>query len=393
MDGIIGEIHGQNGNGAAIVKWIESNKLVELRAIPELVTTADLLSDLSALGEVERLLAAYQMARIYSEDAKGLKKYNDRLIYQRHKHRFEELLNTVNSNPSWITVRPKETKGQLIVSFPSASDMSNGQRDLLSFVAQLLRAMYAFDGVRAILVIDEVFDYLDEANLLAAQFFATRLIDSFKSRGAEIFPLVLTHLDPFVFRHSQGLGRNDIKVHFLAKADDSSRNGGIAAMVKKRNHDDLKSLIGKHYFHYHPQSVDNKALFRAHSLKETWGISHDFYAYACSEFKKYVDGAPVVDLLAACVGARISIEKHAYDQLNADQRTAFTDEYNSSTRDKLNFAEDVGANVPTAHQMLGLLYNDALHFKDHYDYISPIVAKMNNGAVRGVMKHIPIAFA
>jgi hypothetical protein len=260
VDPIRNEINQQRGTADQILTWIEQKKLDEFRALDGLASVASLFAGIDQISETQSFLAAFQLARLYADDAKSLKQYGERINYQRSKKTFIGLLENVNSNPAWISVGVSENKGQLIASFPAATDMSNGQRDLLSFVAQLLKALYSLTGDRAILIIDEVFDYLDEANLLAAQFFATRLIEAFKSRGAEIFPLILTHLDPLVFRHSiLGLGRGDMrKVHFLAKADDKSRTLGIAAMVKKREDAVLKPLIGKYFFHYHPQSSDQK---------------------------------------------------------------------------------------------------------------------------------------
>lgn len=40
-----------------------------------------------------------------------------------------------------------------------------------------------------ILIIDEVFDYLDDANMMAAQFYITDLIEQLKSAGKNIFQL------------------------------------------------------------------------------------------------------------------------------------------------------------------------------------------------------------
>jgi hypothetical protein len=58
--------------------------------------------------------------------------------------------------------------------------------------------------------------------------------------------------------------------------------------------------------------------------------------------------------------------------------------------DKLDFVEQVGGTVPELHRLLGLLYNDILHHKDNFDYISAIVSKMKNPAIRGMMNEIPI---
>lgn len=393
LDPIIDNINAQLGTADQIVTWIEGNKLPEFRAIQELTAIAIILVDFSELTEVKRFLVAYQFAKIYKTDPKLLDDHRTWRSYLNRKKRCEELLTSVNSNPAWIAVSIRETQGELVAEFPVATKMSNGQRDLLSFVAQLMKAEFELSGARAILIVDEVFDYLDECNLLAAQFYVSKFVERFKSNGAEIFPLFLTHLDPEVFKHSAlGLGKKDIrKVHLLDKATDSSRKAGIAAMVKLRDEPALKQYIGKYFFHYHPQNCDQVTLFKENSLKESWGKSNYFYAYVFEEFGKYRSGAIDADFVAACVATRIAIEKHAFDQLqDADQKERFTEEFNKGTSDKLDFVEWVGGKVPESHRLLGLLYNDILHHKDNFDYISAIVSKMKNPAIRGMINEIPI---
>ncbi|WP_312433766.1 hypothetical protein [Achromobacter sp.] len=392
LDPIISDINAQTGTIDQIVTWVGENKLSALRGIPALSAIAALLTDFQNLSEVSRYLIAYQFALAYKEDAKLLRDHLAWRTYLSGKKRCEELLKSVNSNPAWIAVHIKETKGKLVAEFPEATKMSNGQRDLLSFVAQLMKAEFQLSGVRAILIIDELFDYLDECNLLAAQFYASRFIEKFKATGAEIFPLFLTHLNPDVFKHSAlGLGKKDLrKVHFLDKASDSSRRVGIAAMVKLRDEADLKPYIGKYFFHYHPQNCDQEAVFKTHGLKASWGKSHNFYSYVFEEFVKYRLGEGEADFVAACVAARIAIEKHAFDQVKAADQTRFTDEFSKGTSEKLDFVAQLGCTVPESHRLLGLLYNDILHHKDNFDYISAIVSKMKNPAIRGMMSEIPM---
>jgi len=357
-----------------------------------LAAIAGLFANFSQFNEVERFLIAYQFAKAYADDAKSLMKQHNWRSYLAGKKRCLDLLAAVNSNPAWINVSVTETKGHLIAEFPVATKMSNGQRDLLVFVAQLMKAEFDLTGERGILVVDEVFDYLDECNLLVAQFYVTRFVERFKSKGAELFPIFLTHLNPDVFKHSiLGLGKKDLrKIHLLDKASDSSRKVGIAAMVRVRDDAALKPFIGKHFFHYHPQNCDQVTLFKAKSLKETWAKSHDFYSYIFTEFTKYCSGAVDADYVAACVAARIAIEKHAFDQLQPPDKIRFTDEFSQGTVEKLDFVEQVGIKVPDSHRLLGMLYNDILHHKEQFDYISAIVSKMKNPAIRGMMSELPI---
>lgn len=393
LDKLIEDIKANTGTADQITNWIKHNKLASFLGVAELSDIVKVVSDFSDESEVERVLISYQFARFYQRDKKLLASITEWQNYISSKKRCDELLKQTNSNPEWIAVSFKQTQGKLIAEFPEATTMSNGQRDLLSFVAQLMKAEFELAGARAILIVDEVFDYLDECNLLAAQYYVSKFVDRFKSNGSEIFPLFLTHLDPDIFKHSAlGLGKKDIrKVHFLDKSSDSSRVNGIAKMVKNRDLKDLKPFIGKYFFHYHPQNCNQEGLFTSHGLKKTWGQSHNFYKYVFSELKKYLAYDNSADFVAAGAAVRIAIEKHAFDQIeDSSQRLQFTEEFDKGTNDKLDFVARLGGKVPESHRLLGLLYNDILHHKDHYDYISPIVSKMKNPAIRSMINEISI---
>ena len=53
---------------------------------------------------------------------------------------------------------------------------------------------------KPLLIIDGVFDYLDDANLLVAQRFLWELMKQFKDAGKSIYVVILTHLDPSQFK-------------------------------------------------------------------------------------------------------------------------------------------------------------------------------------------------
>lgn len=77
--------------------------------------------------------------------------------------------------------------GKLVLEFPKANQISNGERGVLCFVGKLFESRSKLRKDRAILVIDEIFDYLDDANLIAAQYFLTKFINDFKGQGKELF--------------------------------------------------------------------------------------------------------------------------------------------------------------------------------------------------------------
>lgn len=65
--------------------------------------------------------------------------------------------------------------------------ISNGQRDILTFISRLMECHYK-ESKACILVIDEFFDYLDDANLVAFQYYISTLIDSYRKIG-ELYSL------------------------------------------------------------------------------------------------------------------------------------------------------------------------------------------------------------
>ena len=393
IEPLLAAINQAVGSASQLKDQIQQNHLDALRQIEPLAQVAALLIDYDELSEVDRFLVAIAIGQTHVAEGSLLRRVRDWRHYQTGKEKCRDLLEGLNSNPEWIEVRPREDHGKLVVSFPSAGSMSNGQRDLFSFVAQLLKAEFTLTSGRAILVVDEVFDYLDEANLLAAQFYTSRFIKAFKESGREIFPLFLTHLDPEIFAHAVlGLGRKDSrKVHLLDQYLDVSRTGGIPLMVQKREDEQLKPVLGKYFFHYHPDDIEQTALFSSKGLRSTWGVASAFHRYCLDELNNYQEGVDDVDYVAVCVGARVAIEKAAFEQLaDGEQKRRFTEEFNSRTSDKLDFVEEMGGRVPTAHRLLGLLYNDMLHHKPHFDYVSSIVSKMRNPAIRALMKEIAI---
>ena len=390
---ILSAINAAQGSTAAVKEWIEANQLAPLQALEPIAQVASLFTDYNDLSDIDRFMVAIAFGQLHHHDNSLLNRIRTWRHYGAAKEKCRDLLEGLNSNPGWLEVRPREDHGKLVVSFPSPIEMSNGQRDLFCFVAQLLRAEFELDSAKAILVVDEVFDYLDEANLLAAQFYVSRFINAFKATGREIFPLFLTHLDPAIFSHAVlGLGRRESrKVHILDQYLDISRTGGLPLMVQKREDELLKPFIGKYFFHFHPDDCDQRDLFETKGLRRVWGLASAFHTYAIGELRRYQEGCDNVDYVAVCVGARVVIEKAAYNQLgDGEQKRRFTEEFNKRTSDKLDFVEQVGGRVPTAHRLLGLLYNDMLHPKDHFDYVSAIVSKMRSPAIRCLMREISV---
>ena len=142
----------------------------------------------------------------------------------------------------------------MVVHFPKANEISNGERDVLCFIAKLFEAKSKLKKEHSILIIDEIFDYLDDANLIAVQYFLTKLIMLYKSEGKELYPIILTHLDPMYFNTYSfstknvvylydGIGTtNKYKINELLKDRDNCKK------FYREQYDNISSHYLKVYF-------------------------------------------------------------------------------------------------------------------------------------------------
>jgi len=102
---------------------------------------------------------------------------------------------------------------------------------------------------------------------------------------------------------------------------------------------------------------------------------------------KYLKREADYDPLAICCAIRKKIEKLIYDQIaDVNHTTRFLDIH--TTRKKLDFAESIGVIVPEAYYLLGIIYNDGMHWKKSQDNISPIAAKLENLTIRYLIKNV-----
>src|SRR5690606_23422178 len=201
INAIIDEINRQGGTTEVLTDWVTNNKLYDLKQIEHLNTIGDLVHeiDLGYNSETKSYLVAIQLIWLYKNNPNNFKEACKHSNYQLDKQRFQSTLS--NFNCTWKGIRPSETAGRLVVKFPKAIHISNGQRDILAFIAMLFRARQHLKKEANILIIDEVFDYLDDANMTAAQYYITTFIKDFKDDGRRLYPIILTHLNPNYFKN------------------------------------------------------------------------------------------------------------------------------------------------------------------------------------------------
>ncbi|MCX6976166.1 MAG: hypothetical protein NTZ94_18135, partial [Verrucomicrobia bacterium] len=201
ISNLIADINRQNGNANQLLAWIQANKLGEFECVEPLRQIAELLlsSNLDITDRHIAYLAAIQIRNLYGADKRKFKRAQKHAQYKSEKIKYSQMLAAFNT--SWCPIVPIEKGRKLVVEFPQAKHISNGQRDVITFVALLHRAQNRLRGQNSILIIDEVFDYLDDANLVAVQYYITKMIDLYREEGRRLYPLILTHLNPHYFKN------------------------------------------------------------------------------------------------------------------------------------------------------------------------------------------------
>ncbi len=357
-------------------------------------------------SQAENILDAIQIIELYKSNKDGFCKLFD---YKRYSIQRERILTLFNSfNATWKGIQPKEIniskkvkkKTVLVqknfgIEFPKATDISNGERDVISFIGCLLKAQSNFRGRPTILIIDEVFDYLDDANLLAVQYYITKFIEFFQSRKPriEFFPIILTHLNPYYFKN---YFFSKQKVHYLLSWK-GTVDRGIENIVISRNNTKLKTYednISSYFIHFNPADFNIEASAKSEfqiqklgNVNEQLCKSEEFKKSVFAYFDNYVSGKKNYDPLSVCIASRILVEQDIYSQLPSDLQTEFLETH--TTVAKLDFArENTAIIIPEIYYFLGTLYNELLHIRKNNDNSSPIYLKLNNMTIREMIKQL-----
>jgi hypothetical protein len=83
----------------------------------------------------------------------------------------------------------------------------------------------------------------------------------------------------------------------------------------------------------------------------------------------------------------VKIEEIAYNKiLNPVSKTEFLTTW--KTRDKLEKAEELGVISPESHYLLGIIYNEGMHWRENQDNVSPIASKLENLTIKKLIKDI-----
>lgn len=290
--------------------------------------------------------------------------------YKVNKEYIEDLIknfDTTHSSDLKITEQGKNPK-KLMISFPSAKRISNGQRDILTFISKLYCARNKLNKENNILIIDEIFDYLDDANLIAFQYYITKFIEEYKQAGKNLYCILFTHLDPEYFHHFC-FNKHKLQIRYLQKTGSCSSE--IFDLMKKRK---SSEDISKFLFHFHSK----EQTVEGHNNLEWY---KQLYKEVTNKYLKDKQ----FDCLKICLAVRIKIEELACQKLETKHdKTEFIDIH--GTNNKLELIVEKGIDLPEIWGLLGLIYNDNLHWKENRDFETPLKSKLSNYVIKHMIK-------
>ncbi|MFP5438833.1 MAG: hypothetical protein ACLGH8_13690 [Bacteroidia bacterium] len=374
------QINGVNGVANNILQYIDQNVAAFLESNAEINKLTRIINGMKFPGQetlAKSFLIAWQLIKLFHPMTKTqvekVFNYCDFLEYSEYTTRLISDFNTTR-----FRIAPIVEKKKLVVNWPKAHEISNGQRDILNFVALLLKARLDLNKQNQILVIDEVFDYLDDANLISFQYFLTDLIDRAVQRGINLFSILLTHLDPNFFNHfcfSDG----KLKVLYLKEYNiDQSLN--LHKIIYNREEPTIKAELDEYFFHYNPQQIDIQNKFDALGLVKEWGDTNKFHKKIYREVNNYLDRKKY-DPLAICFALRKVIEMKVYNLFqNAVQKDAFLKVH--GTKNKLLYAQSLGIVIPETYFLLGIIYNTSLHLYNGQNITNSLAFKLENLTIR-----------
>lgn len=363
--------------------------------------------------DVDSFTDIVQIINFYNHNKANIKAYFKCVEYQAFKAELDKNISDLNS--TWKDIKSKEIAGKtekdlgkLIVEFPYADVVSNGQRDILTFTVRLQAFKASMKPNKSyFLLIDEVFDYLDDANVLAAQYYLTHLLKYAKEINSTLFVGIFTHLDPKYFR-SYTFGRKMLKVSYLKNvtAQASNEMKTFIAFRQGLNHRDdgdekqLWIALSKYCFHYHPDLPNIKDKLTEinktrsnNKVKESWGEGTSLLEFLLNELNKYLSDQPIYDPYAVSLAIRIATEKKVYDSLdNEIDKEEFANIRNKGTKDKMEFAEGKGKLIPDAYYILSLIHGES----DHIEFDKntkqfnekPVIYKLNNNVVKHMVSEL-----
>ncbi|MCQ2214854.1 MAG: ATP-binding protein [Bacteroidales bacterium] len=415
IETFINNVRSYIGTGSKdhIYKSITDNDIAPLnRATPCVQKIVGKLRNLECyanMPEARLYLDAIQLILVYNNDKDAFTNRIKRSRYLDLKERYVTLFASLKD--TWKNIRPKEVDGNLIIEIDNSEQLSNGERDIIVFLAMLEKAKMKLNKDNNILIIDEVFDYLDDANFISAQYYISKYIEEFKEENKRIrryntaipaeqspkaeknfFPVILTHLDPVTFKQ---FGYKDLKVYYFDDYTSAQVSENMKKLIRLRDtlekndksNNTTTDLVSSHLLHYHNTPVDLSATLTDQCFTR-WRNVQNFKEDCKTEAEKYITNVTPFDPIAVCVWLRECIEKYVFNMLNTNQQQFFLQEH--GTKKKLQFAAENGVDYPEVFSLLGLIYNNPLHLGSDGETKSDttLASRLKNNTIKAMIKSV-----
>lgn len=317
-------------------------------------------------------LLFYQLYVIYRDHSQTVKDACLREQYDVYYTRWKDDLQNVKCE--WLSARLVEDDNNLFVEYPYANENSNGERDLMTFYTQLQHFKNQRQNNKDyLLVVDEVFDYLDESNLLAAQYFLTSIINDESYANSKVYIVLLSHMPKYNFSTYvlnkimapiQFLNDNNVQPNVDTKSFITYR-AWLKNDAGNQPRVDLYKDLCNNLFHYNPALVDYTARIHAEERggnqpHENWGNKATFYTHLIAEVNKYLS-SQAYDPFAVALSLRIRIEKMAYNLLQTqEQRDEFL-AVEDKTEERLKVCDTYGFTLSTHFYLILPISNEVCH--------------------------------
>lgn len=353
---------------------------------PDFHTISAFIKEELELTDVDAYLCAWQFITVKLEMSGNYKRALLYAEYVAKKTNLDDTLKEINPFPDRFDIVSKEKNRSLIIEWPKAHLISSGQRDIIVFIAKLMECEYQTER-NCILVIDEFFDYLDDANVVAFQYYISTLIDSFRKSKRIIFPILLTHLDPNYLKH---FCFNDSRLNIVyLKQINAQISDKMAKLVANRENTLIKNVLDSHYFHFSDNGnhVDVSDKFEILGLNKVWGCPEAFVKKINRELRTYLlQPGDKYDPLAVCFAVRRRVEELVYLKLQEGHRRLFLSTH--GTTEKLHEAQSHGVSIPETYFLLGIVYNHPLHIAGDEDLSKPLSMKLDNPSIKNMIRKL-----
>lgn len=349
----------------------------ELQDIPDFSELLNLTKYIIRRNEddIVTLANMYQVIEVVTNNRGILAKINKYNRYENSRREVDKLIADFNSTR--LNIKAKKEKKRLVINFPKAHELSNGERDIMCFVGRLFECEFKRRKDRLIIMIDEIFDYLDDANLIAAQYYLEKYIANCKNIGVKVYPIIMTHIDPDYFKTYRFKVKN---VHYLTNdvVLHNKYNFHNVLKARSRRNNCLSEDFAKYYLHFNPNECDMATELQQYSLASSIHKASDFRSAMKEEVENYVSNKKY-DIAMVCCGLRLIVEEQIYKQVTSEYQEEYLNTH--KTQSKLDFAEEVGVEVNEMLYLLGIIYNEAMHLDDQAKKLKPIGNKLKHPVI------------